>query len=126
MLQGNHSSVHHPINTDTASNNEAADREAALSIAVSPLALPILAGPGTIATAMSFSAKGGLIEILITLGAFSALCVITYLFFIFGGKLVHHLGDSALGAITRMMGLILAVIGTQMTVVGIIGAFKLG
>ncbi|WP_076412653.1 MarC family protein [Shewanella sp. UCD-KL12] len=130
MLQGNNSSVHHPDHQQLAESKQNATdkalaREAALSIAVSPLALPILAGPGTIATAMSFSAGGGIEEMLITIGAFGLLCAITYGFFISGGKLVGFLGSAALGAITRMMGLILAVIGTQMAVEGIKGAFNL-
>ncbi|BAJ01106.1 MarC family protein [Shewanella violacea] len=128
MLQGNNSSVHHPDHQQLRESKENASdkaqaREAALSIAVSPLALPILAGPGTIATAMSFSATGGIGEMVITIGAFGVLCLITYGFFISGGKLVSYLGSAALGAITRMMGLILAVIGTQMAIEGIKGAF---
>ncbi|AQS37391.1 membrane protein, MarC family [Shewanella psychrophila] len=130
MLQGNNSSVHHPDHQQLLESKEnaidkARTREAALSIAVSPLALPILAGPGTIATAMSFSAAGGIEEMLITIGAFGILCLVTYGFFISGGKLVSYLGSAALGAITRMMGLILAVIGTQMAVEGIKGAFAI-
>lgn len=120
MLQGNHSSIQHPSEKDKQMS-----REAALSVAVSPLGMPILAGPGTITTAMNFSSGGGLMEVVVTIAMFALLCVITYIFFIFGEKLVHYLGDSALGVITRMMGLILAVIGTQMVIEGLHGAFKL-
>jgi len=118
MLQGNPSSLHHPEEVDKQKS-----RKAALSVAVSPLAMPILAGPGTIATAMSFSAGGGLLNVGITIVAFAVLCVITYVFFMFGAKFVAYIGSSALGAITRMMGLILAVIGTQMVIAGLHGAF---
>jgi len=118
MLQGNPSSLHHPEEVDKQKS-----RKAALSVAVSPLAMPILAGPGTIATAMSFSAGGGLLNVGITIVAFAVLCVITYVFFVFGAKFVAYIGSSALGAITRMMGLILAVIGTQMVIAGLHGAF---
>ncbi|MEJ2361658.1 MAG: MarC family protein [Gammaproteobacteria bacterium] len=118
MLRGNPSSLHHP---EEASQPQS--RKAALSVAVSPLAMPILAGPGTIATAMSFSAGGGMRNISITIIAFAVLCVITYVFFMFGAKFVSYIGTSALGAITRMMGLILAVIGTQMVIGGLHGAF---
>jgi len=51
MLHGNPSEVHNPSHADNRKSIEAQ-----LSIIVSPLAVPILAGPGTIATAMSFSA----------------------------------------------------------------------
>ena len=120
MLNGNQSAVQQP----TDEEHQGA-READLSIAVSPLALPIMAGPGTIATAMNFSASGSLIEVSITIAMFAAMCVITCLFFLFGGRLVKFIGAGALGVITRMMGLILAVIGTQMLIEGIRGAFSL-
>lgn len=118
MLQGEPSSVHHPKEEDPRKS-----QEAALGVAVSPLAMPILAGPGTIATAMNFSASGGLMEVSVTIAVFAVLCVITYLFFVFGEKFVRYIGASALGVITRMMGLILAVIGTQMVIEGVQGAF---
>ena len=119
MLQGNHSSIQHPSQKDKEKS-----REAALSVAVSPLAMPILAGPGTIATAMNFSASGGYEGLIITILAFGVLCVLTYVLFIFGEKFVTYIGDSALGVITRMMGLIIAVIGTQMVIDGIHGVIK--
>ena len=120
MLQGNPSSLHHSADSDKQTS-----RKAALSVAVSPLAMPILAGPGTIATAMSFSAGGGLLNVIVTIIAFAVLCAVTYFFFVFGEKFVTYIGDSALGAITRLMGLILAVIGTQMVIAGMHGAFAL-
>ena len=121
MLQGNHSSVQHP-----QSREKERGEEKSLSIAVSPLAMPILAGPGTITTAMNFASTGGLQELLMTIATFAVLCVITYLFFFFGEKFATYLGASAMGVITRMMGLILASIGTQMVIEGIRGAFQLG
>ncbi|ABV88295.1 MarC family protein [Shewanella pealeana] len=119
MLQGNQSTVHHDKELPTGES-----LESKLSVAVSPLALPILAGPGTIATAMNFTAAGGMPELVSTIVSFGLLCLITYICFVFGGRLVSYLGSAALGAITRMMGLILAVIGTQMAVEGLQGAFK--
>lgn len=120
MLQGNQSLVHHPTAVDQRQT-----QSAALDIAVSPLAMPILAGPGTITTAMNYSANGGILDVIITIGTFAVLCGITYTCFIFGERFVTYIGESALGAITRMMGLILAVIGTQMVLEGIHGAFNL-
>ncbi|HKK02159.1 MAG TPA: MarC family protein, partial [Desulfuromonadales bacterium] len=95
-----------------------------LSVAVSPLAVPILAGPGTIATAMNYSASGGVANMLITIGAFAVLCLITYIFFISGERFIRYIGENAVKVITRLMGLILAVVGSQMLIQGIYGAVR--
>ena len=107
MLQGKNSKLH----TAQESND--------LDVAVSPLAVPLLAGPGTIATAMNFSAAGGWGEITVTVLAFAALCFITFICFIFSSKIISAIGEDGLSIVTRLMGLILAVIGTQMLIDGI-------
>ena len=117
MLHGQQSAVHH-----VSAANQKASLDAALSIAVTPLAIPLLAGPGTIATAMNFASQGGFVGIVITIAAFAALCVITYAFFIYGERLVRYLGPAGLSVVTRIMGLILAVIGVQMLIDGVAGA----
>lgn len=119
MLQGNNSNVHHPQDLDKQKC-----RDSALTIAVSPLAMPILAGPGTIATAMNFSAKDGYASVFVTLLVFALLCGITYVCFLSGKRIVGVLGANILGVITRMMGLILAVIGVQMIIEGIKAVVK--
>ncbi|KPA53243.1 MarC family protein [Photobacterium lucens] len=111
MLQGNTSKMH--------SNQEDSDAEGNTDIAISPLALPILAGPGTIATAMNYSAAGGMLHILITVSAFALLCVITFFCFIYGPKMIEKIGESGISIITRLMGLILTVIGMQMGIQGV-------
>jgi multiple antibiotic resistance protein len=117
MLHGEQSAVHQPTFEDQQSS-----LEAALSVAVTPLAIPILAGPGTIATAMNFASGGGITEVVITIAAFAALCLVTYGFFVYGERLVTFLGQAGLNVITRIMGLILAVIGVQMLITGVGGA----
>jgi len=120
MLHGNQSNVH-----QTTSEDQKNTMESALSVAVTPLAIPILGGPGTIATAMNYASTGGVVEIVVTIGAFSGLCLITYGFFIFGQRLVTFLGSGGLSVITRLMGLILAVIGVQMLIGGVTGAIEM-
>jgi multiple antibiotic resistance protein len=119
MLHGRQSAVHQLEGKD-----QQASLEAALGIAVTPLAIPILAGPGTIATAMNYASTRGNGELFITVAAFALLCFITYVFFIYGDRLVRYLGPAGIGVITRIMGLILAVIGVQMLIAGVAGAIK--
>jgi multiple antibiotic resistance protein len=121
MLQGEQSTVQTPTDEDAQDS-----LQVQLSVAVSPLAVPILAGPGTIATAMNFAAAGGNHELAISALALAVLCVITYFCFVFGQGMVRFLGQSGLNVVTRMMGLILAVIGVQMLIEGIKGAFAIG
>jgi len=120
MLHGQQSAVHQPTTDD-----QKASREAVLSIAVTPLAMPILAGPGTIAAAMNFATTGGISDMIVTIVAFAALCVITYAFFVSGERLIAVLGQNGLNVITRLMGLILAVIGVQMLITGLAGAVRM-
>jgi multiple antibiotic resistance protein len=119
MLQGKSSKMHsvHSAATDgsveTASNEEPAD------VAVSPLAMPILAGPGTLATARNFAAGGRLSMITTTIVVFAIICLITLVCFLLGERLTKVLGDSGLRIMTQLMGLVMAVIGTQMLIEGI-------
>jgi multiple antibiotic resistance protein len=110
MLQGRHS------------NLQKSPEESDVDISISPLAIPILAGPGTIATTLNFSAKAGWYGTIITIAMFALLCLITYLFFKYSEKTVASLGQRGLKIVTRLMGLILAVMGTQMLLSGIGGA----
>lgn len=117
MLQGQPSKFHHP-QKDSA-DDESGDET---NVAISPLAIPILAGPGTIATALNYSATGSHMQGIVTIAAFSVLCVITFAAFLSGDRLVRILGKSGMDVVTRLMGLILAVVGTQMLIQGIHGA----
>jgi multiple antibiotic resistance protein len=119
MLQGRPSAVHTPTDDDQAES-----LETALNVAVSPLAVPILAGPGTLATAMNFAADG-VRHMVVMIVVFGVLCCLTAVCFLYGQRLVKFLGQSGLNVITRLMGLILAVIGVQMAIDGIKAAFSL-
>jgi len=113
MLMGSEATAQTPTKGDIASS-----RAARLSVAISPLAVPMLAGPGTIAAAMSFAA-GGWLYIAVSLTAFAVICLVTYLCFIRSEKLVAHLGQNGLNVMTRLMGLIVASIGVSMFLDGI-------
>ncbi len=113
MLNGVGSKLHSAENIDES------------DIAVSPLAVPLLAGPGTIATAMNYSASDGVTGIAVTVAMFAVLCLITFFCFIFSSNILAVIGASGLRIVTRLMGLILAVIGTQMMIIGIMSVIKM-
>ena len=83
MLQGSSSKMHTPSDEDIKSS-----RQAKLGVAISPLAVPLLAGLGTIATAMSFAVGGDVIHIIISLAAFAIICLVTYFCFRYSEEVV--------------------------------------
>ncbi len=125
LIQGKKSAVHHFPESSKADIQEKHENNE-INIAISPLAIPILAGPGTISTAMNFiGASNDMKHILIVIISFAVLCLLTFVLFVFGEKFIHFLGRAVVGVITRIMGLILSVIATQMVIAGIHGAMQL-
>ncbi|MHC4772807.1 MAG: MarC family protein [Planctomycetota bacterium] len=116
LLRGEHSKTKTPVNEDNSGE------EAHLGLAISPLSIPILAGPGTIVTAVNFIAEGSLVQDIITLSIFAFMCFWTYLMFVSGEKIVRYLGKNAVTMIGRIMGLILATLGVHMVTLGIYGS----
>ncbi len=117
LLRGKTSRQHHPGEEEHEEN----DPE---SLAVTPLGTPILSGPGTITTAMSFvGARQHFLDIAIILSVFGVVCLLTYLCFVYGEAIFERLGRTKIGVITRLMGLILAVIAVQMILEGLSEAF---
>ncbi len=95
------------------------------NIAISPLAIPVLAGPGTIITAMNYITYADFIRILIVIAIFALMIILTYLAFSLGDLIIRKLGRNLITVISKLMGLILAIIGTGMIIGGIKLAFSL-
>ena len=111
MINGNHSPSYKGMEQQAVNSDP-------MSIAISPLAMPLFAGPGTITTALNL-ANGGLQNQLITVVAFALLCVITYLLLRSAKQIAGFLGKNLMKIITKMMGLLLFSIGIQMIIVSV-------
>jgi multiple antibiotic resistance protein len=94
-------------------------------MAISPLGIPLLAGPGTISTAMNFVGQGNsFLNTILIIIVFAVVCVITYFMFMLSKRIADKLTPSLIKAISRIMGLILAVIAIQMVINGIFNVIK--
>lgn len=111
LLKGKKSGVHHSKMKFPSESYEA--------IAISPLGIPLLAGPGTISTAMNFVGEKSIIYTIIVILVFAVVCVITFFMFILSKKIANKLNPSLIQVISRIMGLILAVIAVEMLINGI-------
>lgn len=93
-------------------------------ISVFPLAIPLIAGPGAIASIMLFFAENeGLAErgmILLGVGANLALCLIAFLM---SGPLSKIMGPTVGSMLTRVFGILLAALAAQFVVDGVKNAF---
>ncbi len=94
-------------------------------MAISPLAIPILAGPGTIVTAMNYSADANYLQLGIIIAIFALITYLTFVAFSLSDTIVKRMGNSLIKVIGKIMGLILAIIGTGMAVEGVKLAFDL-
>jgi len=95
-------------------------------ISVTPLSIPIIAGPGTIATVMSLSAgHGGIFHYISVLIGIAAVIAMTFIFFHYSSFISNKLGKTEMNVITRLMGLILAVVAIGMIGAGLKGMFPI-
>ena len=94
-------------------------------IAVSPLGIPILAGPGTIVTAMNFVSNAEALQIFLVIAIFGSMSLITYFTFKMSDHIVRMVGHNVISVIGKIMGLIIAIIGTGMIIQGIKISFDL-
>ena len=114
LLQGKRSGVHHSKLETPIESYEA--------MAISPLGIPLLSGPGTISTAMGFVGEKSFLYTIIVILVFGIVCVITFFMFILSKKIADKLSPSIIQVISKIMGLILTVIAVEMLINGIYNA----
>lgn len=114
MLQSKLSSIQLPV-----------ERKFDDALAISPLAIPFLAGPGTIVTAMNFVIKANLFQVLITIVIFALIVLLTHLAFIYSSYIEKLVGKKNFVIIGKIMGLILGVLGANLVIQGIKLAFNI-
>lgn len=95
-------------------------------ISVFPMAMPMIAGPGSIATVMLLMARAeGLMERLVVMGALAATLAIMLAALLAAGPLMALLGKKIEAVITRLLGVLLAALAAQFVIDGIRASFDL-
>lgn len=88
-----------------------------------PLAVPLLAGPSAMATVLLMSTREPE-RILEWIGALTLTMLVTLLVFLFSGKIQKLLGEQAITALERLMGLVLTAISIEMLLGGVAAYIK--
>lgn len=97
--------------------------ESKKDVSITPLAVPLLAGPGAIATALLFAGRASgfydyLVLLLGTFFVFSLTCLLLWQ----AELLERVLGRLGMAVVTRVLGLILAFLAVQYAIDGVRGA----
>ena len=97
-------------------------------ISVFPMAIPMLAGPGAIASVMLFmsEARGSLSSQLMVFAGMGANLILCLVLFLAIGFIMKVLGDTLAAMITRILGVILAALAAQFIFDGVRGALLAG
>jgi multiple antibiotic resistance protein len=112
MLRGNR--------TTQESSEEIAEGQEKDDVAITPLAMPMLAGPGAISTVMVLAGQARTVSqhvvvyLSVVLTAF-----LSWLSLRAGERLVVVLGQTGIRVMTRIMGLLLAAVATQFIITGV-------
>ena len=89
-------------------------------VSVFPMAMPMIAGPGSIATIMLLMSRShGTAQTLVVLGALAAVLLMTALALVAAGPLMKLLGARVEAVITRLLGVLLAALAAQYVIDGI-------
>ncbi len=93
-------------------------------VSVFPMAMPMLAGPGSIASVMLLTARAhGTPETLVILAALGVVMVLSFVALIAARPLIRLLGAQVEAVITRLLGVLLAALAAQFVIDGIRAQF---
>ncbi len=106
-----------PVYETAEETDEAAGKE---EIAVTPLAVPMLAGPGAISTAILLQSQAnGWMQETALLGSILFVCAVTYVILHLAAHGVGWISPLAMKIAIRIMGLLLAAVAIQFILDGI-------
>ena len=99
-----------------------ASRPVVKDVAVFPMAMPILAGPGSIASIMLLTARAhGVSEMAVILAALATVMVMAFAAMVAARPIIRLLGAQIEAVVTRLLGVLLAALAAQFVIDGIKG-----
>jgi len=99
-------------------------REEPEDISVFPMGIPMIAGPGSIATAMLVTSRNHGIQLVVVLAALAAVLITTLVSLLAAGAIMRVLGDKLEAMITRILGVLLAALAAQYVIDGVKASFS--
>jgi multiple antibiotic resistance protein len=95
-------------------------------ISIFPMAIPMIAGPGSIASVMLLTSKSvGIAQTLVVLGALALVLLVNLAALLAAGPLMKAVGHRVEAMITRILGVVLAALAAQFIIDGVKASFQL-
>ncbi|HWP27089.1 MAG TPA: MarC family protein [Xanthobacteraceae bacterium] len=116
-----------PSGLRTATKAEEEEAEESADVAVFPLAVPLIAGPGAMTSVILITgrASGDFLFQLIAILALAAVLLFCLLIFLFASRLMNRLGLTGINVIGRVFGIVLAGLAIQYIVDGVAASFPI-
>ncbi|WP_339823560.1 MarC family protein [uncultured Parasphingorhabdus sp.] len=93
-------------------------------VSIFPMAMPMIAGPGSIAAVMLLTSQhDGIDNALVILGALATVLLLTLIGLLAAGPLMRILGNKVEAVITRVLGVLLGALAVQFVVDGLNASF---
>lgn len=116
----------HGVRTTQESAPEISEGRVKEDVAITPLAMPMLAGPGAISTTMVLAGQARTpMRLVVVYGSIVLTMVIAWLTLRVATRVLTRLGQTGIRVMTRIMGLLLAAIAVQFVVTGVRDALAL-
>ncbi|HVF57338.1 MAG TPA: MarC family protein [Pyrinomonadaceae bacterium] len=117
MLFGQRPGLQAPEQEERATEGE--------DVSIFPLAIPLLSGPGTIATILLLTTQAGadMRRLAVLAAAIAVVYILAHVVLNAGQKLMSRVGEGKVHIITRVMGIVLAALAVQYVLNGITGYY---
>ncbi len=120
MIFGRPSSVRR-----TVEEGEEATEGVEEDISVFPLAVPLIAGPGSLTTVLLYTGGGGTFEVAAFLGVLLLVLLMTLTSLLLAPRVMKVFGETGTNVLARVLGVLLAALAAQFVLDGIKQSFAL-
>ena len=109
----------------TAPEQEEANEAKEEDISVFPLAIPLIAGPGSLTTVLLYTGNGGVLVIAAVLAVLSVVLLLVLASLLFASRIMRVFGETGANVFSRVLGVLLAALAVQFVLDGIQQSFSL-
>jgi multiple antibiotic resistance protein len=109
----------------TAPEQEEGNEAKEEDISVFPLAIPLIAGPGSLTTILLYTGNGGVLVIAAVLAMLSVVLLLVLASLLFASRIMRVFGETGTNVFSRVLGVLLAALAVQFVLDGIQQSFSL-